>query len=108
MSRDTAAPPTPAAPAAPGHARPASRLSAMLDDVGALRNPLYRRFWLGSLGAVGGTQFVILATGWLVVDGLGGSPLSTSGTSAPQPPYRRSPSTSSVAYSPTAWTGACC
>ena len=75
MSRDTAAPPNPAAPAAQDDARSGSRLRAMLDDVGALRNPLYRRFWLGSLGAVAGTQFVILATGWLVVDGLGGSPL---------------------------------
>ena len=75
MSRETAAPPNPAAPAAQEGERSGSRLRAMLDDVGALRNPLYRRFWFGSLGAVAGTQFVILATGWLVVDGLGGSPL---------------------------------
>ena len=75
MSRETAAPPAPAAPAAADGARPASRLRAFLDDLGALRDPLFRRYWFGSLGAVAGTQFVILATGWLVVDGLGGSPL---------------------------------
>ena len=75
MSRETAAPPTPAAPAAGERARPASRLRAIFDDLGALRHPLFRRYWFGSLGAVAGTQFVILTTGWLVVDGLGGSPL---------------------------------
>ena len=44
-------------------------------NLGALRYPLYRRYWLGSLGSVGGTQFVTLASGWLVVFELGGSPL---------------------------------
>lgn len=62
-------------PPAAGDARPRSGLAAFRDDLGALRDPLYRRYWIGSLGAVAGTQFVILATGWLVVRGLGGSAL---------------------------------
>lgn len=42
---------------------------------GALRSPLYRRFWLGSLASVGGVQLIQLAQGWLIVDRLDGSPL---------------------------------
>lgn len=44
--------------------------------LGALGAPRYRRYWLGSLAAVGATQLVTLAQGWLIVDELGGSPLS--------------------------------
>ncbi len=72
MSRDTAAPP--AAPPAEVSGGMSGRLRAFMDELGALKHPLFRRYWFGSLGAVAGTQFIILATGWLVVDGLGGSP----------------------------------
>jgi predicted MFS family arabinose efflux permease len=37
---------------------------------------MYRRYWLGSLGAVGASQLIVLGQGWLIVDKLGGSPLS--------------------------------
>ena len=37
----------------------------------ALRAPLYRRYWLGSLGSVGATQFVMMGQAWLVHE-LGG------------------------------------
>lgn len=43
-------------------------------QLAALKHPLYRRFWLGSLASVGATQLVILAQGWLVFE-LTGSPL---------------------------------
>ncbi len=48
---------------------PSSRL-------GALSAPKYRRYWLGSLGSVGASQLIVLGQGWLIVDKLGGSPLS--------------------------------
>jgi MFS family permease len=41
--------------------------------MGALESPGYRRFWLGSFAAVGGTQLVTLGIGWLVFQ-LTGSP----------------------------------
>ena len=34
----------------------------------ALGEPLYRRYWLGSLGSVGATQLVLMAQAWLVFD----------------------------------------
>lgn len=34
----------------------------------ALGAPLYRRYWLGSLGSVGATQLVMMAQAWLVFD----------------------------------------
>ncbi len=79
MSRETApvsttpsGAPVDAATGTNGASAPPSRISG---NLGALRHPLYRRYWLGSLGSVGGTQFVTLASGWLVVFELGGSPL---------------------------------
>jgi MFS family permease len=39
----------------------------------ALSSPGYRRFWLGSLASVGGTQLLFLGQGWLVFE-LSGSP----------------------------------
>ncbi len=39
----------------------------------ALRSLDYRRFWLGSLASVGGTQLLVLGQGWLVFE-LSGSP----------------------------------
>lgn len=42
--------------------------------LGALSNPKYRRYWLGSLASVGAIQIVTMAQGWLIVDKLGGSP----------------------------------
>ena len=42
---------------------------------GALSNPKYRRYWLGSLASVGAIQIVTMAQGWLIVDKLGGSEL---------------------------------
>ncbi len=44
--------------------------------LGALSNPQYRRYWLGSLGSVGAIQIATMAQGWLIVDKLGGSPLA--------------------------------
>ena len=44
--------------------------------LGALSAPSYRRYWLGSLGSVGASQLITLGQGWLIVDELGGSPLS--------------------------------
>jgi MFS family permease len=41
--------------------------------LGALSNPKYRRYWLGSLASVGAIQIVTMAQGWLIVDKLGGS-----------------------------------
>ena len=55
--------PRPAHTAAPGR-------------LGALSAPKYRRYWLGSLGSVGASQLIVLGQGWLIVDTLGGSPLS--------------------------------
>lgn len=46
----------------------------VLARLGALRYPMYRRFWLGSLAAVGGFNLIVLAQGVLVFD-LTGSPL---------------------------------
>ena len=43
-------------------------------QLGALRSPLYRRYWLGSLASIGATQLLILGKGWLVFE-LSGSPL---------------------------------
>ncbi|GMQ74970.1 MAG: MFS transporter [Gammaproteobacteria bacterium] len=42
--------------------------------LGALRSPLYRRYWLGSLASIGATQLLVLGMGWLVFE-LSGSPL---------------------------------
>jgi len=44
-----------------------------LAQFGALRSPDYRRYWLGSLASVGGTQLLVLGQGWLVFE-LSGSP----------------------------------
>ena len=44
-------------------------------NFGALSNPKYRRYWLGSLASVGAIQIVTMAQGWLIVDKLGGSEL---------------------------------
>jgi len=44
--------------------------------MGALSNRNYRRYWLGSLASVGAIQIATMAQGWLIVDKLGGSPLS--------------------------------
>ena len=105
VSRETAPPSTRSASAAVAAGAPANGAPArpfgLRGNLGALRHPLYRRYWLGSLGSVGGTQFVTLASGWLVVFELGGS-RSTSATSAARRPYRRSSSTSSAVSSPTA------
>ncbi|MCZ6890485.1 MAG: MFS transporter [Gammaproteobacteria bacterium] len=43
---------------------------------GALSNPRYRRYWLGSLASVGAIQIAWMAQGWLIVDKLGGTALS--------------------------------
>jgi MFS family permease len=43
-------------------------------QLGALRSPLYRRYWLGSMASIGATQLLILGKGWLVFE-LSGSPL---------------------------------
>ena len=43
---------------------------------GALGNPRYRRYWLGSLASVGAIQIATMAQGWLIVSDLGGTALS--------------------------------
>ena len=48
--------------------REATSLSRFSKRGGALRHPAYRRFWLGSLAAIGGAQLQILGQGWLVFD----------------------------------------
>tara|TARA_Y100001936_G_C16033805_1_gene647264 strand:+ start:285 stop:1556 length:1272 start_codon:yes stop_codon:yes gene_type:complete len=48
----------------------------LLNKLGALSNANYRRYWLGSLASVGAIQIAGMAQGWLIVDKLGGSPLS--------------------------------
>lgn len=52
----------------------ANRRRIMQVQLGALRSPLYRRYWLGSLASIGATQLLILGKGWLVFE-LSGSPL---------------------------------
>jgi len=41
--------------------------------MGALSDPRYRRYWLGSMASVGGIQLVVLGQGWLIINVLGGS-----------------------------------
>ncbi len=48
----------------------------LANKFGALGNPRYRRYWLGSLGSVGAIQIATMAQGWLIVDKLGGTALS--------------------------------
>ena len=48
--------------------------SQISERLGALSHRRYRRFWLGSLASVGGTQLLILGQGWLVFQ-LSGSTL---------------------------------
>ena len=43
-------------------------------QLGALRSPRYRRYWLGSIGSVGASQMLFLAQGWLVFE-LSASPM---------------------------------
>lgn len=43
--------------------------------IGALAEPHYRRYWLGTLGSVAGSQLVMLGMGWVIVDTLDGSAL---------------------------------
>ncbi|MEX0763216.1 MAG: MFS transporter [Dehalococcoidia bacterium] len=43
---------------------------------GALSQPRYRRYWLGSLASVGAIQVVLIGQGWLIVDKLHGPPLA--------------------------------
>lgn len=43
-------------------------------QLGALRSPRYRRYWLGSIGSVGASQLLFLAQGWLVFE-LSSSPM---------------------------------
>lgn len=37
-------------------------------NFGALRSPLYRRFWLGSIGSIGATQLYFITMAWLVFE----------------------------------------
>ena len=43
--------------------------------MGALSQPAYRRYWLGSVASVGSVQLIIVGQGWLIVNELGGSPI---------------------------------
>ncbi len=43
--------------------------------MGALSQPAYRLYWLGSVASVGSVQLVIVGQGWLIVNELGGSPI---------------------------------
>jgi MFS family permease len=42
--------------------------------IGALRRPMYRRYWLGSFASIGATQLLTMGQGWLVYE-LSGSAL---------------------------------
>jgi len=53
----------------------ARRGAAVRARLGALSQPRYRRYWLGSLASVGAVQLVTLGQGWLIVARLGGSAL---------------------------------
>ncbi len=55
---------------------PAGFRNNLESKLGALSNANYRRYWLGSLASVGAIQIATMAQGWLIVDKLGGSPLS--------------------------------
>ncbi len=48
----------------------------LANKFGALGNPRFRRYWLGSLASVGAIQIATMAQGWLIVDKLGGTALS--------------------------------
>lgn len=50
--------------------------AARLGRLGALSDPRYRRYWLGSMASVGGIQLVVLGQGWLIVNVLGGSAIA--------------------------------
>lgn len=56
--------------------RPLGEVAPRPARFGALANPLYLRYWIGSLSSVSGTQLVMLGQGWVIVDKLGGSALS--------------------------------
>jgi len=58
------------------HPTPAGFRNNLESKLGALSNANYRRYWLGSLASVGAIQIATMAQGWLIVDKLGGSPLS--------------------------------
>jgi MFS family permease len=62
--------PAPVAPAEVSAAGPIPRVGPL----GALAVSRYRRYWLGSLASVAAMQLFALGEGWLLVDGLGGSP----------------------------------
>ena len=51
------------------------KTDAPVRRMGALSQPAYRRYWLGSLAAVGAVQLVMIGQGWMIVNQLGGSPL---------------------------------
>ncbi|MDE2935332.1 MAG: MFS transporter [Chloroflexota bacterium] len=48
---------------------------ALTQRMGALSQPAYRRYWLGSVASVGSVQLIIVGQGWLIVNELGGSPI---------------------------------
>ena len=48
---------------------------ALVQRMGALSQPAYRRYWLGSVASVGSVQLIIVGQGWLIVNELGGSPI---------------------------------
>ncbi len=43
------------------------------ESAGALSQPKYRRYWLGSLASVGAIQMAFFGMGWLIAQDLGGS-----------------------------------
>ena len=51
------------------------KTDALVQRMGALSQPAYRRYWLGSLASVGSVQLIIVGQGWLIVNELGGSPI---------------------------------
>ena len=51
------------------------KTDALARRMGALSQPAYRRYWLGSLASVGSVQLIIVGQGWLIVNELGGSPI---------------------------------
>ena len=51
------------------------KTDALVQRMGALSQPAYRRYWLGSLASVGSVQLIIVGQGWLIVNELDGSPI---------------------------------
>lgn len=57
----------------PGETQNRSLKERIKESAGALSQPKYRRYWLGSLASVGAIQMAFFGMGWLIAQDLGGS-----------------------------------